>query len=245
MQVKDDAEQQAVNEGFADIRIGQRLSWVHGVYAGIIAGTDGLPDGHIIVLDRGISSAAMTWEAARESASLEGYGRASRLPTNSEARLVAANLPGLFDAAAIYWTLSPGFIEVSEGVKNLTADAIEVGTGCVRQVKLNQQCRFFAVLRIPARLTDKAIREVVDQATALDDLHTAGPISYHEDGEADFYAILDETHNCLLSLHHNGRQLSVVQEANLRRLVACWNACQGIKTADLVKRAAIKSNPGD
>lgn len=63
--------------------------------------------------------------------------------------------------------------------------------------------------------------------------HTQGRITVRENGEANSYAILDDKGQWLLSLLHNGQQLTDTQRENLRRLVACWNACEGISTVRL------------
>jgi hypothetical protein len=39
--------------------------------------------------------------------------------------------------------------------------------------------------------------------------------------------------NWLMSILHNGEALTETQRENMRRLVACWNACQGIETLNL------------
>lgn len=62
-----------------------------------------------------------------------------------------------------------------------------------------------------------------------------GRIRYYENGEANSYAIMEEPEDgrWLLTLLHNGCDVSERQRDNLRRLVACWNACDGIKTGIL------------
>lgn len=74
----------------------------------------------------------------------------------------------------------------------------------------------------------------IQTASELDNLHTTGQLRLHANGDANSYAIFDDNQDWLLSVLHNGRHLTIVQEANLRRLVACWNACDGIPTADLL-----------
>jgi len=64
-------------------------------------------------------------------------------------------------------------------------------------------------------------------------IHTQGRITVRENGEANSYAILDDKGQWLLSLLHNGQQVVETQRENLRRLVACWNACEGISTIRL------------
>lgn len=68
--------------------------------------------------------------------------------------------------------------------------------------------------------------------------HTHGRLTFRENGDANSYALLDDTGNWLMSLLHNGQQATDTQRENLRRLVVCWNACEGIPTADLQKHEA-------
>lgn len=65
--------------------------------------------------------------------------------------------------------------------------------------------------------------------------HTPGRIRYYENGEANSYALLevDADDRWLLTLLHNGTDVTERQIANMRRLAACWNACEGIKTGIL------------
>jgi len=63
--------------------------------------------------------------------------------------------------------------------------------------------------------------------------HSAGHLSIRANGSANSFSVLDDRGRWLLSLLHNGEQWSATQEANMRRIVAAWNACQGIPTADL------------
>ncbi len=67
--------------------------------------------------------------------------------------------------------------------------------------------------------------------------HTPGSITYRENGDANSYAILDGNGKWLLSLIHNGEPLLHTQRENLRRLSACWNACQNIETEVLEQHA--------
>lgn len=62
---------------------------------------------------------------------------------------------------------------------------------------------------------------------------TTGRIAYREEGDANHYAVLAEDGRWLLSLLHNGEATTERQRANLRRLAACWNACEGIDAAAL------------
>lgn len=63
--------------------------------------------------------------------------------------------------------------------------------------------------------------------------HTQGRITFKADGDANHYTLLDEGGRWLMSVLMNGEQLTAKQEANLRRIAACWNACKGVSTADL------------
>lgn len=69
------------------------------------------------------------------------------------------------------------------------------------------------------------------------DLHTKGRITVREDGEANQYAILSDDGHWLLTLLHNGQQVTQRQRANMHRIVACWNACDGIDSQTLLRRA--------
>ena len=63
--------------------------------------------------------------------------------------------------------------------------------------------------------------------------HTQGRITFLEDGDANHYSMLTEGGRWWLSLLMNGEQPTARQIANLRRLAACWNACEGIPTETL------------
>lgn len=72
--------------------------------------------------------------------------------------------------------------------------------------------------------------------------HTQGRITVRENGEANSYAILDDKGQWLLSLLHNGQQLTDTQRENLRRLVACWNACENLPTDFLAVMSTFAGN---
>lgn len=74
--------------------------------------------------------------------------------------------------------------------------------------------------------------------TSMTTPHTPGRLTFRENGDTNSYALLDDTGNWLMSLLHNGQQLTDTQRENLRRLVVCWNACEGIPTANLQKHEA-------
>lgn len=64
-------------------------------------------------------------------------------------------------------------------------------------------------------------------------------ITVREDGEANSFAVLDDARGrWWLSLLHNGEALTELQRHNMRRLAACWNACEGVATEEL------ESKPG-
>lgn len=60
--------------------------------------------------------------------------------------------------------------------------------------------------------------------------HSPGPITFKADGEANRYAMFTGDGYWLLTVLHNGVMLSETQEANFRRMAACWNACEGLST---------------
>lgn len=60
--------------------------------------------------------------------------------------------------------------------------------------------------------------------------HTPGPLTTHEDAFEPNRFRLHNDGNWLMSILHNGEQLVEKQRENVRRLAACWNACQGIDT---------------
>lgn len=58
-------------------------------------------------------------------------------------------------------------------------------------------------------------------------------ISYRENGEADSYALVDQEGRWLMTLLHNGSQVTQAQRDNLHRMVACWNAFDGMTTESI------------
>lgn len=60
--------------------------------------------------------------------------------------------------------------------------------------------------------------------------HTEGRVTFREDGDANHWSMLAVDGRWLLALLHNGEAPSERQVANFLRLVACWNACDGIDT---------------
>lgn len=70
-------------------------------------------------------------------------------------------------------------------------------------------------------------------------IHSTGKLEFTESPhEANSFSINVLGHHWLMSILHNGAQLVEVQRANIRRLVACWNACDGIDTDVLDSAAA-------
>lgn len=63
--------------------------------------------------------------------------------------------------------------------------------------------------------------------------HTPTRLTVRANGDANSYALLDDNGHWFMSVLMNGEQMTARQEANLRRLAACWNACEGVSTEDL------------
>ena len=68
--------------------------------------------------------------------------------------------------------------------------------------------------------------------------HTPRRLVVKANGDANSYALLDDAGKWWMSVLLNGEQLTATQEDNLRRLAACWNACEGITTEALEKMPA-------
>ena len=75
-----------------------------------------------------------------------------------------------------------------------------------------------------------------------DAVHTSGRIRFYENGEANSYALLeaDADDRWLLTLLHNGLDVTERQRKNIRRLAACWNACIGVSTELLEAGPVVK-----
>jgi hypothetical protein len=73
---------------------------------------------------------------------------------------------------------------------------------------------------------------------------TQGRISYRSshDEANQFSIMLDEGGEWLIGLTLNGRLMTSKQETNMRRLVACWNACEGLSTEELDAKSNQASN---
>lgn len=67
--------------------------------------------------------------------------------------------------------------------------------------------------------------------------HTSTRLTHRANGNANSYTLLDDQGEWFMSMLVNGRQMEARQQANLRRLAACWNACDGIPTQALEKAA--------
>ena len=65
--------------------------------------------------------------------------------------------------------------------------------------------------------------------------HTPTRLTVRANGDANSYALLDDKGRWFMSMLVNGEQMEAKQEANLRRLAACWNACEGIPTEEIGK----------
>ncbi|MBD9406275.1 hypothetical protein IB236_13080 [Acidovorax sp. ACV02] len=68
--------------------------------------------------------------------------------------------------------------------------------------------------------------------------HTSTRLTHRANGNANSYTLLDDQGEWFMSMLVNGRQMEARQQANLRRLAACWNACEGISTE------ALETGPG-
>lgn len=76
--------------------------------------------------------------------------------------------------------------------------------------------------------------------------HTKGRITFKADGAANHYSMLTSDGRWWLALLANGEQCTPTQIANMRRLAACWNACETIPTFMLEELTdKIGANLGD
>lgn len=53
-----------------------------------------------------------------------------------------------------------------------------------------------------------------------------------------YLIVIDDGSKWLMSIQHNEEQVEARQIANMRRLVASWNACQGVDTDTLEEHPA-------
>ena len=58
--------------------------------------------------------------------------------------------------------------------------------------------------------------------------NTPGRITVRANGEANSYILMADDGRWLMAVLHNGEKLEEKQRANLQRLAACWNACEGV-----------------
>lgn len=63
--------------------------------------------------------------------------------------------------------------------------------------------------------------------------NTQGRVTVHENGDANSYALRSADNRWLVALLHNGEAGLGQQRENMRRLAACWNACEGMSTEDV------------
>lgn len=67
--------------------------------------------------------------------------------------------------------------------------------------------------------------------------HTPGLLKFHAQGDANDYCLVTNDGRWVISFLQNGELLTERQLENARRLVACWNACDGIDTDVLTAKA--------
>lgn len=65
------------------------------------------------------------------------------------------------------------------------------------------------------------------------DAHTQGRLAFHTDGDANRFTMVNEQGRWVASLLLNGEQVTTRQVANMERMVACWNACEGLTMAQI------------
>jgi len=67
--------------------------------------------------------------------------------------------------------------------------------------------------------------------------HTPGKLAYQESQYEPNRFTIGVDGKWLMSIQHNGEQMPETQRENVRRLAACWNACEGIPTETLEEHA--------
>jgi hypothetical protein len=91
-------------------RIGQPWPGQGGIYAGLVAGTNGSPDQHVVLaltftIDRRNHADSTAWAASVTAEGHSDFG----LPTRDESALLYANVRGLIQHDGYwYWTSTPG-----------------------------------------------------------------------------------------------------------------------------------------
>lgn len=60
--------------------------------------------------------------------------------------------------------------------------------------------------------------------------HTNGPLKFLEQGEACEYCLVTDDKRWVISFRLNGEFMPLAQQDIARRMVACWNACEGLDT---------------
>lgn len=67
----------------------------------------------------------------------------------------------------------------------------------------------------------------------MSNAHAPGPLTFHESSIYANQFQLRTDGNWLCSVQLNGEQMAEKQRENVRRLVACWNACEGLTTPEI------------
>lgn len=83
--------------------------------------------------------------------------------------------------------------------------------------------------------------EVVSRGLTTDpekalSFHTQGKLKWHAQGDANEYCLVTNDDRWVISFRQNGELYTKEQEENARRIVACWNACAGIRTEVLEQK---------
>lgn len=72
--------------------------------------------------------------------------------------------------------------------------------------------------------------------------HTPTRLTVRANGDANSYALLDDKGNWFMSIQMSGEQMQEKQEANLQRLVDCWNACEVPPPSEPSKCPGVKNS---
>lgn len=97
----------------------------------------------------------------------------------------------------------------------------------------------------PSRFIQAQYSDIVSDGGM--DPRNAAPHTVHDQGELTFAESQYEPNRFtiglngkwFMSIQHNGEQLVERQRENMRRLVACWNACQGTSTESLEQNGVV------